>query len=244
MIMVRFVVAGPLAIVQARMSSTRLPGKVLADLEGEPMLELELRRLSRSQEIGSIVIATTTEPGDDPIEQLCADLGYPVYRGSRDDVLERFVEASASHRGPLVRITADCPLIDPGIVDDVVRLYERSGCVYASTINPRTFPVGLDTEVFSVEALRATHAETRDPNDREHVTEAIIRQPERFPAARLVHEDDLSALRWTVDYANDLEFVRRVVVRLGPDRHRAGMEAILAAIRREPSLASFQGRRG
>ena len=122
------------------------------------------------------MIATTTESGDDPIEQLSADLGYPVYRGSRDDVLERFVEASAGHRGPLVRITADCPLIDAAIVDDVVRLYERSDCAYASTINPRTFPVGLDTEVFSPEALRATHAETQDPNDREHVTEAIIRQ--------------------------------------------------------------------
>src|SRR5436190_2186445 len=203
--MVRFVPGPTLAIVQARMSSTRLPGKVLADVEGEPMLALLLRRLSRSQEVDSIVVATSTEPGDDAIERVGHNLGYLVHRGPRDDVLARFLEASAGQRGPLVRITADCPLIDSVIEDDVVRLYKRSSCAYASNIDPRTFPVGLDTEVFSVEALRATHAETWDANDREHVTEAIIRQSERFPAASLVQEKDLSDLRWSVDYLDDLE---------------------------------------
>jgi spore coat polysaccharide biosynthesis protein SpsF len=227
------------------MSSTRLPGKSLADIGGEPSLALLVRRLARAQELDRIVVATSRDETDDPIARVAAEWGCAVHRGPRDDVLTRFVETASGHDGPLVRITADCPLIDPGVVDEVVRLYERSpGAVYASNIEPRTFPVGLDTEVVSLEALRRIDAEARDPSDREHVTLRARRDPDRFPRVNLERSEDLSQLRWTVDDPEDLEFIRRVVDRLGNRRYEAGPGEILDAVLAEPSLAHFHGLRG
>jgi spore coat polysaccharide biosynthesis protein SpsF len=239
------IVAGALAIVQARMTSTRLPGKTLADVCGEPMLALLLGRLRHASEVGRIVVATSTDPDDDPIEELGRALSFEVYRGERDDVLGRFVGACDGHAGAAVRITGDCPLVDAGIVDEVIRLFHATeGCVYASNIEPRTYPDGLDVEVVACSVLRGLADETDDPDEREHVTIAIRGGPERFPRAALVREEDLGDLRWTVDTAEDLEFLRRLVPRLGPARDRAGLEQILAAVRAEPSLAAFEGRRG
>jgi spore coat polysaccharide biosynthesis protein SpsF len=227
------------------MSSTRFPGKSLADIAGEPSLALLVRRLERAKEIDRVVVATSTEEIDDPVARVAAESGCAVHRGPRDDVLTRFVEAGRGHDGPLVRITADCPLIDPGVVDDVVRLYERNpGAVYASNLEPRTFPVGLDTEVISIDALRRIHAEARDPSDREHVTLMARRDSDRFPRVNLEGAEDLSQLRWTVDYPEDLEFVRRVVDRLGDRCYEAGLSEILEAVHANPSLAYFHGRRG
>jgi spore coat polysaccharide biosynthesis protein SpsF len=238
-------VEGVLAIVQARTSSARLPGKVLADVSGEPMLALLLRRLQRSREIDTIVVATSDEPGDDPVEALARDLAVGVHRGPRDDVLTRFVGAARGRGGPIARITGDCPLIDPCVVDDLVRLFARSEeCAYASNIDPPTYPDGFDAEVFSPEALAAVDARATDPSDREHVTVAIRRDPERFPAVNLARDEDLSGLRWTVDTAEDLEFMRLIADRLGSERHTAGLGEILRAVRAEPSLASFSGQRG
>lgn len=227
------------------MTSTRLPGKSLADVCGEPMLALLLRRLRRASEVGRIVIATTTDGDDDPIEELGHALSFAVYRGARDDVFSRFVGACDGHQGAAVRITGDCPLVDPGIVDEVIRLfYATDGCVYASNIEPRTYPDGLDVEVVAGSLLRGLAEETNDPDDREHVTSAIRRDPERYPSVALVSSADHGSLRWTVDTAADLEFIRRLVSRLGPDRYTAGQEEILEAVRAEPSLAGFEGRRG
>lgn len=238
-------VVGALAIVQARMSSTRLPGKTLADVEGEPMLALLLRRLRNARRIGEILIATSTDVLDDPIVRLASSVGVAVSRGSRLDVLERFLVATADREGPVVRITGDCPLIDPGIVDRTVeRFLSVPGCAYASNIEPRTFPDGLDVEVFDAGALLMVASESLDTYDREHVTSAIRARPERFPQAALVAACDLGALRWTVDEPEDLEFVRALVRRLGDRRHEAGMAEILSAVRDEPSLAAFHGCRG
>jgi len=237
--------AGALAIVQARMSSTRLPGKSLADVGGEPMLGLLLRRLRRSHEVERIVVATTTASDDDPIEELAREMGEEAYRGSRDDVLSRFVGAAAGASEVVVRLTGDCPLIDPDLVDDVIRLYRRTpDCQYASNIEPRTYPDGLDVEVLSHEILERVGAETEDAHDREHVTTAIRRELHRLPSAALVCEPDLGELRWTVDTREDLEFVREVVRRLGLQRHTAGMSEILEVVQRDPSLAEYHGRRG
>jgi spore coat polysaccharide biosynthesis protein SpsF (cytidylyltransferase family) len=232
-------------VVQARMSSTRRPGKVLADVGGEPMLALMLRRLARLDGDGELVVATSEGADDDAVEAAAAPLADRVHRGSLDDVLDRFLGAVGDHDGPVVRLTADCPLADPAIVAAVIRRFaETPGCGYASNYHPRRFPVGLDVEVCSAAALRAIAAETDDPYDREHVTPALERDPERFKHAALVNPEDLGDLRWTVDHEADLEFVRRVVERLGDRRHVAGMDEILAAVRAAPSLAAFEGRRG
>ena len=236
---------GVLALVQARTSSARLPGKVLADVAGEPLLALLLRRLTRCAEVEHVVVATSDEPGDDRVESLARELGTGVYRGARDDVLARFAGAASGHGGPIARITGDCPLIDPEVVDRVIRLFrETDACVYASNVHPPTYPDGLDAEVISAEALRTADREATSAEDREHVTTFIRRQPDRFPAANQAREPDLSGLRWTVDEREDLEFVRLVATRLGDERHTAGLERILGAVRSEPSLAEFKGRRG
>jgi spore coat polysaccharide biosynthesis protein SpsF len=217
------------------MTSTRLPGKTLADVCGEPMLALLLRRLHRASEVDRIVVATTTDPDDDPIEELGDALSFEVYRGARDDVLGRFVGACDGHAGAAVRITGDCPLVDAGIVDELIRLFHTTdGCVYASNIEPRTYPDGLDVEVVACSTLRALADETDVAEEREHVTLAIRRNPERFPSAALVHDPDLGELRWTVDTAEDLEFVRHLVSTLGPHRYSAGLEEILGAARADP----------
>lgn len=217
------------------MTSTRLPGKTLADVCGEPMLTLLIRRLRHASEVGRIVVATTTDPDDDPIEKLGHVLSFEVFRGGRDDVLGRFVGACDGHAGEAVRITGDCPLVDAGIVDEVIRLFHATdGCVYASNIEPRTYPDGLDVEVVACSTLRALADETDVAEEREHVTLAIRRNPERFPSVALVHDPDLGDLRWTVDTAEDLELVRRLVSMLGPNRYSAGLEEILAAARTRP----------
>lgn len=236
---------GALAIVQARMSSTRLPGKSLAEVNGEPMLLLLLRRLSHARRIDGIVVATSTDASDDPIAAVASGAGVAVSRGPRRDVLGRFLLAIGDRKDPIVRITADCPLIDPTIVDDTVeRFLSVAGCAYASNIQPRTFPDGLDVEVIDAAALRAVAREALESEDREHVTSAIRAQPERFRQAAVLGACNLGELRWTVDDPEDLEFVRALVRRLGARRHEAGLTEILSAIRAEPSLAAYHGCRG
>ena len=227
------------------MSSARLPGKSVADVVGEPMLALQLRRLERCRQLQRIVVATSTEPGDDVIEEVARRAGARVHRGTHDDVLRRFVEAAAGHRGPLVRLTGDCPLIDPDVVDDAVRLFERTpGCAYASNVEPRSFPIGLEVEVLSPTILRWAETRTRDRVDREHVTTLIRRNVSSLPSAALICDAELQDVRWTVDTAEDLEFVRAVVSRLDGRRHAAGFREILTAIGRPPTLADFHGCRG
>lgn len=234
-----------LAIVQARMSSTRLPGKVLADVEGEPMLMLLLKRLRRAELVEQIVVATSADASDDRVEDLARKSGSAVYRGSLDDVLGRFVGAAAGHDGPIARVTADCPLIDPTLVDRVAEVFEQTpDCAYASNIEPRTYPDGLDVEVFSRKALEFAVKVATDPQDREHVTTVMRREQIHFPTASLICDEDLGDLRWTVDTQADLEFLRLVVARLGARRYLAGMREILDGIHTEPSLADHGGRRG
>lgn len=232
---------GALAVVQARMSSSRLPGKVLADIDGEPMLALLLRRLRRARSLEAIVLATSVESHDDAIAVLGERLGVSVSRGPLEDVLARFAVAIGGHQGPVVRVTGDCPLIDPKIVDAVLDRYLcMPGCVYASNIEPRRFPDGLDVEVIDAETLRRLDARSLALDQREHVTLALRGHA---PRAALVNPVDLGSVRWTVDRAQDLEFVRALVARLGERRHQAGMLEILDAVCRAPSLAASGGSR-
>jgi len=209
------------------------------------MLTLLLTRLQRAHKIGDVVVATSTDGDDDPIEKLAGELAVRVYRGPRDDVLTRFAGAAVGHEGPLVRVTADCPLIDPTIVDDVLALFRTTpGCDYASNIEPRTWPDGLDVEVLSPEALQAASELAVTPEDREHVTTVVRRNADRFKSTSLVCNENLGDIRWTVDTLDDLEFIRQLVSRMGRHRYTAGIREILEAVRAEPSLADLHGRRG
>lgn len=202
------------AIVQARMGSTRLPGKILLDLAGEPMLVRVINRLSRSEMVDDVVVATSDKPADDAIVALCRKHDWIFFRGSEEDVLDRYYRAAIAYQADvIVRITSDCPLIEPEIVDLVVQAFldRHPDIDYVSNIIPkRTFPRGLDTEVVASDALHQAWLEAENSSWREHVTPCIWRNPERFKIYNILNENDLSHMRWTVDTPEDLKFVRRI----------------------------------
>ena len=200
-------------IIQARMSSSRLPGKVLADVAGAPMLARQVERLQRSRRMDALVLATSAGAEDDPVAALGERLGLAVVRGPLDDVLGRFALALErfAQAQVVVRLTADCPLADWRVADQVIDKLRDAGADYCSNVAPeRTFPHGLDVEAMTADALRAAATEARDPYDREHVTPFLYRRPERFRIDGLTRSPSLAHLRWTVDYPADLDFVRHV----------------------------------
>ncbi|WP_291008028.1 glycosyltransferase family protein [Ferrovibrio sp.] len=204
-----------LAIIQARMTSSRLPGKVLMDLAGKPALQRMIERVRPARLLDGIVVATTSLVSDDPVAELCANLDVPCFRGDEQDVLGRYAGAArAFDADPVLRLTADCPMHDPGVIDAAIALFRNSGCDYASNAVKRTFPDGLDVEVMSLAALERSDREARHPLLREHVT-LYIRgtRPDYgagdFSRADLLNDTDLSALRWTLDTADDLARIRR-----------------------------------
>jgi spore coat polysaccharide biosynthesis protein SpsF len=228
------------AIIQARMGSTRLPGKVLRDVAGAPMLQRVLTRTARSV-VKDIMVATTVSAADDAIVAWCRTEDWSVFRGSEDDVLDRYYHAAAARSADVVvRITSDCPLIEPTIVDRVVgEFLDRGDVDYASNAVPRrSFPVGLDTEVMTFEALARAWREDARPSWREHVTPYIHRHPELFRRHSVVNDIDYSHLRWTVDTAEDLEFVRAVYERLGRDDGFSWID-VLQLLDREPALVAI-----
>lgn len=201
------------AIIQARMGSTRLPGKVLLDLAGEPVLVWVVNRTQRATTLDEIVIATTTESRDEAIVELCSSRGWAHFRGSEDDVLDRYYQTAKKHHADIVvRITSDCPLIEPEIIDLVVQELLEDGLLdYVSNmLPPRTFPRGLDVEAMTFKTLERAWREDKNPAWREHVTPYIYRAPEKFRLKAVTNEKDLSHMRWTIDTWEDLEFVRRI----------------------------------
>jgi spore coat polysaccharide biosynthesis protein SpsF len=224
------------AIIQARLSSTRLPGKVLLDLAGEPMLVRDVHRVRRARTVDEVVVATTTEVADDAIVSLCTAHKWRYTRGSLDDVLDRYYQAAiATEANVVVRITSDCPLIDGDVVDLVVREFlDRQPHVdYACNVLPRrTFPRGLDTEVMRFDALERAWREDTNPAWREHVTPYIYRHPERFRIHGVQNELDLSALRWTVDTPDDLKLARTIYDHFGDDRF--SWREVLDLLKRHP----------
>ena len=208
------------AIVQARTGSTRLPGKVLLDLAGEPVLARVVDRARRATTLDDLVVATTTLPEDDAIEALATERGWPVSRGHPTDLLDRYLEAARIHDARvIVRITSDCPLIDPEMIDETVEGFLASGADYASnTLEPRTYPRGLDVEVVTLAALERAWREDGNPAWREHATPYVYRHPELFRLLRVAGVEDHSAHRWTVDTPGDLDLVRRIYSAFGHDR--------------------------
>lgn len=216
-----------ICVVQARTGSTRLPGKVLADLGGRPMLAFMLERL-RPLKVDKLVVATSSLSADDGVAEVAAAAGAAVVRGSEDDVLSRFVVALRTFPADvIVRLTADCPLIDPQVVADAMRLLIDSGADYASNTLSRTFPDGLDVEVMKARALRDADAEAVDPLEREHVTPFIYWRPQRYRLASLTTPESLGAERWTVDTLADLTWVRGIAQALS-SAPNAGWREILA----------------
>lgn len=202
-----------LGIIQARMSSSRLPGKVLAEVAGMPMLGRQVERLRRSARMDELVVATSDQASDDTIADYAARLDLTVVRGPLEDVLARFGLALEAfpEAATVVRMTADCPLTDWRVLDAVIEHRAATGADYASnTPEVRTYPHGLDIEVMTAQALRTAVREAADPHEREHVTPFLYRNPKRFRTAFLSQSPSLAHLRWTVDHPEDLDFVRHV----------------------------------
>jgi len=223
------------AILQARMGSSRLPGKVLLDLCGQPVLGWAVKRLQRARTVDKVVVATSASPEDDAVASFAVRWRVPCFRGSEHDVLDRYYRAALEHDADvIVRVTGDDPLIDPEVVDRVVGAFLecQPEVVYVSNVHPRrTYPRGQDTEVFSMAALKRAWEEDNDPRFREHVTQYMVRHPELFPSTCVENDRDLSHMRWALDTRRDLEFLRTVCAYIDDRTH---WTEIVALIERNP----------
>jgi spore coat polysaccharide biosynthesis protein SpsF len=227
------------AAIQARLGSRRLPGKVLRVVSGRPLIGWIVSRLCHAREVDAVVVSTSTAPADAALEKFAKSAGVGFFRGSEEDVLSRLLETSREFGADaIVRITGDCPLIDPAVVDLVTGTFRESqGRVeYVSNVYPSTFPQGLDVEVLSRELLERLDREIDDSFYRDWFSAFIREHPERFTMMNVANPVDLHELRWTVDYAEDLEFLGRLLTELGAIAEAAGMEEILAVLRRRPEL--------
>ena len=243
-----------IAIVQARRASSRLPDKVLLDIGGQPMLVRVVERSRRAKTLDAVVVATTVDPSDDAIQVLCEARGYHFYRGSSLDVLDRYYVAARRYQADIVvRITADCPLIDPNLIDEAVRAFigmTEGGALSLAAVSQfpydfvanrlpppwgRTYPVGLDLEVCSFIGLELAWRQAVLPHQREHVMPFFYEQPQRFRILLLNHYPDYGSLRWTVDTPADLELLRQIFARF-PGRDDFSWLEVLELFQREPEL--------
>lgn len=228
-----------LAIVQARMGSTRLPGKIMMDLSGKPVLQHVIERLRRARQLDDIVIATSTLASDDLVADFCTAAGVLCFRGSESDVLSRYFHAAEAYAAEVVvRITSDCPLIDPAVVDAIVLAFKNGGWDLSTNAGPypekRTFPRGLDTEVFSYQGLKAAHLAADQPYQREHVTPYLYEH-----ATRIYHHlnaTDCSGYRWTLDTPEDYAFISAVYKHLYTEDATFGFPEIMALMQAYPEL--------
>ncbi|HEY4057138.1 MAG TPA: glycosyltransferase family protein [Kofleriaceae bacterium] len=228
------------AIVQARMGSTRLPGKVLRPLGGDTVLGQCIRRLRQAASIQQVVIATTTNSEDNIIVDACKQMGVQVHRGSPDDVLDRYVGAArASYADAVVRVTSDCPLIDGGVVDRVVGLLDGAHDYVSNTHDVQTFPRGLDVEAFHRDTLERMGRMATSKAAREHVTVFVREQPALFRTAQLIDDTNNQDLRWTVDTDADLELVTQMYERFGLATKTVDYRDLVRAVRAEPSLTQI-----
>ena len=227
-----------LAILQARTSSSRLPGKVLKPILGEPMLARHIKRLRRARHLDPLVVATSTEASDDPLAALCERLGVHCHRGSLNDVLDRFYQAAAPWKPDhLLRLTGDCPLADPQLIDACIDTHLAGDFDYTSNALRPSFPDGLDAEVFRFSCLADAWREASLPSEREHVTSFIYRRPERYRIGHHVQDTDLSWLRWTVDRPEDFQVVEAIYQALYPGKPEFTTADILAFLARHPEVA-------
>ncbi len=234
------------AIIQARMGSSRLPGKVLKDICGEPAIIREVVRVRRAQTIGQVVVATTTDPGDDPILAVCRSRGIPCFRGDVYDVLDRYYRAARHFKAEtIVRLTGDCPVIDPQEIDRTVWAFFESGADFAANRLPppwkRTTPIGMDTEVASFDSLVRAWHEAESKHAREHVMPYFYEQEGRFTVALADHDPDLGAYRLTLDTPEDLALIRKIYAHFdGGDSF--SLHDIIAVLEQRPDWVALNAR--
>jgi len=233
----------PIVILQARVSSTRLPGKVLKNILGKPMLARQVERLRQAKSLGTIIVATSTEAEDGAIADLCEEIDTPCFRGALDDVLDRFYQCAALQTANhIVRITGDCPLADPEIIDLVVGVHLNGGYEYTSNIITPTWPDGLDVEIMRLKCLEEAHEEATLPSEREHVTPFIYKRPERYRLGSVTDSGDNSALRLTVDKPEDLEKIRAIYEALYPRNPQFTYRDVMSLLAANPDLDKLNSR--
>ena len=226
------------AIVQARMGSTRLPNKVMKPIGGVPMIEVLLSRLACACEVDEIIVATSIDPRNQPLVDHVAKLGYRCFRGSENDVLDRYLQAGKSVQADVVvRITGDCPLVDSALVDQIIRGFKSANVDYFSNTSPPTYPDGLDIEVFTLASLERAAIESKVPFDHEHVT-PYIRTSGKFKQSGQHHSEDLSSLRWTVDEPADYEVIKKVFSHFAPEIHFSWLQ-VLKLHRTKPNIFRY-----
>ena len=225
--------------IEARMRSTRLPGKVLAPILGKPSLELMIERLRRAKRVDAIVIATTDNPADQPIEDLARRLGVGFFRGSEEDVMDRVLKAAwQAEADVIVETTGDCPVIDPEVIDRVIETFMTNNLDYCSNVIERTYPRGMDVEVFWYRHLEETAQATTDPTDREHVSTFFYKHADRYRRLNVAGSlpPDAVELRLTVDTPQDLDLITRIYEALYPGKTDFSLQDILDLVRRRPEL--------
>ncbi|MFP5268887.1 cytidylyltransferase domain-containing protein [Coleofasciculus sp.] len=229
-----------IAILQARVSSSRLPGKVLKPILGVPMLGRQIERVQRAKLIDYLLVATSDDVTDNLIEQWCRESGVECFRGKLDDVLDRFYQA-AKPIAPehVIRLTGDCPLTDPDLIDEVIQFHIAGGFDYSTNAIEPTYPDGLDVEIFRFPCLEQAWREAKLPSQREHVTPFIHQQPNRFRIGIYKNDADLSHLRWTVDEILDFELVRQVYEYLYPINCNFQTKDILGFLNKNPVLKTI-----
>jgi spore coat polysaccharide biosynthesis protein SpsF len=233
-----------LAVLQARMSSARLPGKVLRPIMGRPMLGRQIDRVRRARLIDGLVIATSTDASDDVVAAFCAAEGIDCHRGSLLDLISRFQGAIRAF-GPadhIVRLTGDCPLADSTVIDACVKLHLNEGAEYTSNSMQRSYPDGLDVEILTMVAFDRLDQESADDDAREHVTTLVYRYPERYRLAHLVQPHDRSAMRWTVDTLADFSMVKTVFHALLPVNPDFRQEDVVRFLAERPDVAAINAR--
>jgi spore coat polysaccharide biosynthesis protein SpsF len=231
------------AIVQARMGSSRLPGKVLRDIHGKPMLAWVVERARQASTISEVLVATTSDEGDDLIAQVCAAMKVTCFRGDTYDVLDRYYRAAQEAQADIiVRLTADCPLIDPGLIDLVVEQFIAEKVDFAANRLPppfeRTYPIGLDVEVVSFQALERAWREATEKHEREHVLPYLYDTPGRFRIYIVNNKENYGSYRWTVDTEPDLRFIRAIFALLTDREHFSWLE-VLDIVKQHPELVEI-----
>ncbi|PIR22128.1 MAG: hypothetical protein COV44_09575 [Deltaproteobacteria bacterium CG11_big_fil_rev_8_21_14_0_20_45_16] len=233
-------------IVQARMGSTRLPGKIFKEAAGISLLEFCLRRLSKIEGIQHLIVATSASPQDDRVETFCKDKSFEVFRGSENDVLSRYYEAAKNSGATIVvRATSDCPFLDPALISEMIRKFKEDDCDYLSNNLRFSFPHGLDAEVMRFTALEVAHREATKPEDREHVSPFIRNQPERFKLSNFSNpldpefQTEMYKMRWTVDHPQDYEFAKQVIEKFGILRPNFTWVELLKFIRQHPEIQAL-----
>jgi spore coat polysaccharide biosynthesis protein SpsF len=231
-----------LLIIQARMTSTRLPGKVMKNVLGKPLLAYLMERVLRVNKADQIVVATTKNKEDDVIAKFCKENSVHIYRGKEDDVLSRFYEVAVTYSADvIVRITGDCPLIDPAVIDIIIGHYLKSEGKFdfvSNTIH-RSFPRGMDVEVFSFDALAEAFHYSKSKSEKEHVTPYIYNNTEKYKLGGVLNEENFSDYRLTVDTKQDFTLIEKILSAIYPKNPTFSMEDILQLLERNPSWSNI-----